>query len=155
MYCDKNWEVRKWCLKKESPTWRRREEGSGTGAYLRQSVLRSLKEVIYKLGSDERDTVSQAKIWGKIRAQQQHKYVVQSRFWLKQNEEQNRIQEILNRGSQEEPSGPGYGVLVLLCLLFRSYMIISICFRLMQTSIRHIGRTAYEKKHMGLDGVLL
>lgn len=73
------------------------------------SVLRTLKEVILELGSDEIDIGSQAKIWGKIRAKQQCKHFVQSRILLKQNEEKG-IQEVLDRGAQEGSGGPGYGV---------------------------------------------
>lgn len=43
---------------------------------------------------------SQAKIWGKVRVKQHHKHFEQSRVWLKQNEEQERVLEVSDgRGS--------------------------------------------------------
>lgn len=114
----------------ESPTWGRRDVGGGTGTYPRWSVLgRSLKEAIYELGSDKRDIGSRAKIWEKIRVKPQHRYLAQSRIQLKQNEEQSRIQEGSDKGVHEGSGGPGYGVLLLPDVLYRSYKTTSNCFR--------------------------
>lgn len=92
--------------------------GRGTGACLRWSVLRrSLKEVVYELGSDKRHW-QPSKDLGK---DQQHKYFAQSKICLKQNEQQSKIQEVSDKGAQKGSGGSGFGVFILLDLLYDSY----------------------------------